>query len=217
MRNRKTESTLLPGECRVIRVSKDGLFELIYETMIERMEEYFDIFDLSCMIYHWGMADTLDSFYFGIHDSRCISEPSPMDILPLIGYTTESLVGHSVRSRYKTIYQKGSAYEIDSLSCRKVKHLRDGEYRFIRATYTALVEFAQDAVIKNRNYHFHLDKRSKVKWVSQVDENLNFIFAVYNKSQEEPDLSKLSQEVGITTDSFFSPYTRYRSVFNVRS
>lgn len=215
METRKTGISLLPGECRVIRVAKSGLFELIYETMIERMEEYFDILDLTCMIYHWGIADTLDSFYFGIHDSRCDSKPSPMEILPLIGYTTDSLVGDHVRNRYKTVYQKGDSYKINAFSHRKVKHLRDGEYRFIRATHTALIEFIQDAVIQKRNFHFHLDKHSKVKWVSQIDGNLNFTFAVYDKSQEEPDLTKLSQEAGITTDSFFSPHTRYRSVFTV--
>lgn len=215
MRTSKTKTSLLAGECRVIHVSKNELFELIYETMIERMEEYFDILDLSCMIYHWGIADTLDSFYFGIHDSRFKGKPSPEEIIPLIGYTTDSLVDKKIRPRYKTVYQKGDSYEINASAHRKVKHLQDGEYRFIHASYTALIEFVQDSIIEKINFYFCINRCAKVKWISRIDRNLDFIFAVYNVEDKEPDLSKLSQEIGFTTHSFFSSNIKYKSVFMV--
>lgn len=204
---------LKPGECRVIRVNRDGLFELIYETLIERLEDYFDIIEISYMTYLFGWANTLDSFYFGIYDHQYDIEPSPQDILPLLRYTTDSLLSPKAYPRYSVLLQNNDTYILSEAPIEKVEHLQKGECRFIRTTHEALQEFAIDAVLKNLAFHFDLDRRSRWRWTAYIDDTLNYTFVVYNpKQNEQPDMDKVAALVGYTTESYYSWDKKYVSI-----
>ncbi|MFV0341819.1 MAG: hypothetical protein ACK5JH_02855 [Anaerocolumna sp.] len=43
---------LKSNTCRVVKIDKEALFEVVYETMIERLEEYFDLIDSTTVISH---------------------------------------------------------------------------------------------------------------------------------------------------------------------
>ena len=204
---------LKPGECRVIRVNKDGLFELIYETIIERLEDYFDIVEISYMTYLVGWADTLESFYFGIYEDRYNIEPSPEQVISIVGCTTESLLRPNAYPRYKTLIQTDDNYIPHETATTKVEHLQKGECRFIHTTREALLEFAIDAVLENLAFHFDLDKRSRRRWKAWLDDELNYTFAVYNpKQNEEPDIDKVAALVGWTIASYFSCDRKYKAI-----
>ena len=43
------------GKCRIIKLDKDALFELIYETIIDNQKVFFDVSDVSTITTHFAM------------------------------------------------------------------------------------------------------------------------------------------------------------------
>ena len=237
MKSRRKYTKLLPGECRIIKASREAVFNLIWETILDREKEYFDILDVRCVTVQGGTYKDmeLDAYYCGVYSEKAednldmadgsdiLADIQEMEnVVKTMGYSASSLTYNPTERLYKTVCKKDNNYEVISTSSHpKIKRLRDGEYRMICVPTASLGAFAAEVVIRNLEDFFHIKNRDKVNWVWQIDEDwvwqidkdVNFMFAVYNQGGEgEPNLDELSRLVGVTIDDFFSAGALYKSI-----
>lgn len=104
--NHKKVKHLKDGEYRVIRISEEAVRELAYETIIDRLETYFDVLDMTKFVYSWQWDEDTGDLTFLIEDDRgnelkaIQSMPDLDEIAQCVGYTTESMYRNK---RYKTV------------------------------------------------------------------------------------------------------------------
>lgn len=92
MKNRKVKH-LKNNTCRVIKIEKKALCEFIYVTMIDQLEQYFDLLDFTVVTSHHKLNLESGEYICLINDNR---EKLPKDIdidrlLSQISQTTTSL------------------------------------------------------------------------------------------------------------------------------
>jgi len=89
-----------PDTCRIIKIDKDALFEFVYETMLDKMEQFFDILDITAVSSHHELNCETGEYICLINDDK---SKLPLDIdlhelLSKIEKTTSTLYSPN---RYK--------------------------------------------------------------------------------------------------------------------
>ena len=96
-KKKKEEKSIPDGKCRIIKISRDALLELVFESMMENTELYFDVDDSTGVF--------LDSYMdWDANEFICIARNHPSDedlpshldtdakdVLPKLKDTTNSL------------------------------------------------------------------------------------------------------------------------------
>ena len=91
-------STLHKRECRIIRLSKDAIFELLYEDFIDNLKEYFDA-SYEGSHYYWQWDSVTHDFIFAVASLEDVDWDEIMTNVPVP--TTISMNGYR---RYVQIY-----------------------------------------------------------------------------------------------------------------
>ena len=103
MSRRNKVKHIKDNRCRVIKLEKDALFEFLYETMIENIEQYFEILDCTKVFSHHKFNPETGEYVCIINDEK-VKLPDDLDIdkiLLKMPKTTTSM--YSGSSRYKEI------------------------------------------------------------------------------------------------------------------
>ncbi len=86
--------------CRIIKIDKDALFEFVYETMIDEMEQFFDILDVTTVTSHHDLNFETGEYICLINNDKS-KLPNDIDLhrlLSKIENTTSTLYSPN---RYK--------------------------------------------------------------------------------------------------------------------
>ena len=105
------------------------------------------------------------------------------------------------------------------MNYKKVKHLKDGEYRVIRISEEAVRELAYETIIDRFESYFDVLDVSKFVYSWKWDEETgDLTFLIQDDGGDDleairsmPDLDKIAQCVGYTTESMYRD-KRYKTV-----
>lgn len=100
MANSHKVKHLKNNTCRVVKIDKEALFEFVYETMIERLEQYFDLLDSTTVVSHHKFSEDTGDYICIINDEN-VQLPNDIDVDVLITKmeaTTNTLYANN---RYK--------------------------------------------------------------------------------------------------------------------
>ena len=88
--------------CRVIKIEREALFELIYETMIDGLEEYFDLLDCTVVTSHHKLNPENGEYICLVIDDRD-KLPDNIDIDDLLSKIPQTTTSLYSPNRYKEI------------------------------------------------------------------------------------------------------------------
>lgn len=91
---------LKKDEARVIRINQDAIFELIYETFVEKSEQYFDLLDSTKVKLAFDWDQDKNEFTCVAHTRDLQYQVDFESIAKEVGITTDSMFQSH---RYKTI------------------------------------------------------------------------------------------------------------------
>ena len=100
--NSRKRKHLSRGEMRVIRVPKEAVWELVYETVMDRMPEYFDLLTGVGMPCHISWDVESGDMTIAVQDSKDDIAPNMEKVIETVPYTTESLLS-TQRPYYCTV------------------------------------------------------------------------------------------------------------------
>ena len=97
---KKTTNKLSNGECRVIRIDRDAIYELLRETFMEKKSEYFDLGNSQQdQLLYWNWDDQTGDFICFVSENVHLDFDHIDKLVPTP--TTDSLYSPN---RYKTVY-----------------------------------------------------------------------------------------------------------------
>jgi hypothetical protein len=91
---------LKSNTCRVIKIEKEALFEFIYETMIDSIEQYFDLLDCTTVTSHHKFNSESGEYICLINDNKKML-PDDIDINKLLSKMSQTTTSLYSPNRYK--------------------------------------------------------------------------------------------------------------------
>lgn len=91
---------LKEDQYRVIRISKEALFELVYETVNDNLEAYFDLMDCTTVSSHHQLSDDGDYLCVVSSEYHLLEDIDLEELLDKMPDTTESMFNPE---RYKSL------------------------------------------------------------------------------------------------------------------
>ncbi|MEG0774055.1 hypothetical protein [Clostridium sp.] len=88
------------NKCRVIKIEKDALLEFVYETIIDRLEQYFDILDCTTVVSHHEFNSETGEYICLINHNK-EKLPDDIDIHELLSKMERTTTTLFSPNRYK--------------------------------------------------------------------------------------------------------------------
>lgn len=115
MLKKKAKKTIPDGEYRVIKVSKDAIFEFLYEKIIDNQEDFLDISDVttisSCFDMNWETGEFI-----------CVAKNSPDDLKEVLNFDnidTQKLIS-KLEDTTTTLYDDNRYIKISAEEMKKL-------------------------------------------------------------------------------------------------
>lgn len=197
------------NDIRIIKIGKDALFELVYETLIDQTEDLFRVIDVCHVQCAFGMNDETGRFWFGVYDDRLIYDAERQAYTFGCAYQYGHVPlpdpeGFWVESsedpwRYRSIDLNGG----EPHRTGKVKRLGT-ELRMIQLTPDEMADFVNSIIYRERKLYFGLKSTKNTDfrslWNPQTGE---YACAIFPRGKAPSDLEDIMEAHPITTESMF--------------
>jgi hypothetical protein len=93
---------LKDGKCRVIKIDQEALFEFVYESFIDNLENFFDLLDMTTVVSHHQFVPETGEYICLINDEN-EKLPEEIDIQKLLSKMEKTTTSLYSPNRYKEI------------------------------------------------------------------------------------------------------------------